>query len=365
MLDLDDGVDFAEDDADRGFGPGDELLDEHTLVVFERGRDREFPFGGVAHERQPERGAFRIRLHDQRKRHPGGDLHLGVVDQRVGGVADARLVHHALGLELVHHDAAGFGGTADERDPGLFHHRLDRAVLAESAVKHGVDDVRGAHAIGDLRLRDVVRGDVVARVAERLGDVRRGLKRDFTFGAGPAHEDEDVEGFLLTHGRRLFFHVDRFDLGLKDDVGMPENRAAHGADEFVAVMAGMRQELGRRRGVAHDPVRVDRGHHERAAALALHPGGFQQTARVEFGRGIAEDRAGAAPLGRLAAAFVLRVHGGFFRRRIDRTEPEPGRHDHDVLRDAGVAVAPEIGVLRDDGHGRGLEVEQRHVQQEI
>ena len=83
----------------------------------------------------------------------------------------------------------------------------------------------------------------MSRVAERIDDIRRGLKRDFTFGTVAAHEDEDVQGSLLAHGRRLFFHVDRFDLRLKDDVGMPENRASHGADEFVAVVAGMLQEL--------------------------------------------------------------------------------------------------------------------------
>lgn len=112
---------------------------------------------------------------------------------------------------------------------------------------------------------------------------------------------------------------------------MPENRAAHGADKFVAVVAGMRQELGRRRGVAHDPVRVNGRHHERAGALAFHPGGFQQTARVKLRSGIAEDRTGAASLRGLAAAFMLRDHGGLFRRRIDRTEAEAGGHDHDVL----------------------------------
>ncbi len=132
-------------------GAGDELLDEHLLVVSARERD-----GG-----RELRLVVRLRDPDRRAEPRGLDedgvaervLHLVAEPQRhVARDRDAAVAQHRLEQVLVHAERRGGDAGADVRHAGQLEQPLDGAVLAEGAVQDRQDDVDGAERLRRLRV---------------------------------------------------------------------------------------------------------------------------------------------------------------------------------------------------------------------
>ena len=149
------------EDADLDFCPGDELLDEHLLVVPEGELDGRPELLLAVHLRDADRGAESSRLDE----HGVAERVLDRVaepDRVVRGDRDAAVAHDLLEQVLVHRERRGRDARADVGDVGELEQPLHRPVLAERAVQDRQDDVHDADRLerpGLGRYRQRLRGD--------------------------------------------------------------------------------------------------------------------------------------------------------------------------------------------------------------
>ena len=204
--------------------PGDELLDEHLLVVSARELDRGRELRLVVHLRDADRRAEARGLDEDRVAERVLDR-VAEPDRVVRGDGDAAVAHHLLEQVLVHRERGGRDAGADVGDVRELEQPLHRPVLAERAVQDRQDDVDGPErrerpALGRNRQRlrwtpsrclaqDVARAQRSRAPSGRRGRSRprrrrtapgrarqhraRGRERDVVLARAAAREQGDAE----------------------------------------------------------------------------------------------------------------------------------------------------------------------------
>ena len=120
--------------------PGDELLDEHLLVVPPRELDSRVELGLVVHLRDADRRAEARRLHEHRVAERVPDL-VAEPERDVLRDGDAAVAHDLLEQVLVHRERGSRDAGADVRHARELEQSLHRAVLAERPVQDRQHDV--------------------------------------------------------------------------------------------------------------------------------------------------------------------------------------------------------------------------------
>ena len=186
-------------------------LDQHAVVVAERGDEGGGHLVGGGREADAERRALAGGLDDERQAELRFDFEervgraelaerRGAEGDPVGG-RDPRLAHPVLGLDLVDAEHARGNAGAGVGDPQQLEQRLDRSVLASGPVQGDEGDVRplGLEP-ADQALVGIDRDDLVAERTDGILDPGAGAHRDGPLERASAHQDRDLHE--LVPGRR-------------------------------------------------------------------------------------------------------------------------------------------------------------------
>ena len=127
-------------------GSGDELLDEHLLVVPASKRHRRLQLRFVVGLRDPDRRAQPRGLDEDGVAERVLDL-VAEAQSRVARDRNPAVAQHGLEEVLVHAERGGRDAGADVGHARELQQALDGAVLAERAVQDGQHDVDGAERL--------------------------------------------------------------------------------------------------------------------------------------------------------------------------------------------------------------------------